>query len=245
VNLRYGSFRMRQLSFSQKISEWKLGGICIEIADRIIALSICSLAFILAPHIHSPAPSRAQDSETRAIGVKGTEKATETGSGSLNCYDYARYYVFVHTSLQGEMVKGSDILVRPKTTRRAQILCDYIVKQGDFEVKSELGQGFGGIKNDLLLVDTGIGPNQERYLTLYDLSSRKSLYKTRYLEPIEISQTELSFWRLNGFASTDDCANANDVKSAGLRLTIEERVVLNLQTLHETNVGATRCGVLE
>jgi len=177
---------------------------------------------------------------------KGTETAVEISSPNLSCYSYAKYFVFVRGSMQGEMVRGDDILVRTKVNKQEQILCKYGVKPGDFELKVDLGQSFGGITNDLMLVDTGIGPNQERFLSIYNLSSRNQVYKTTYLAPIELPATgQVSFWRLIKFATMDDCSNAQEVTSAGLRPTIEKKFVLELRTFDLQETSLSRCGGLE
>lgn len=77
---------------------------------------------------------------THAIGIKGTDEPVVGGSGSLSCYEYMGYFALVRVSLQGEMVKGSDILIRAKKDHQEQIPCDYVAEQGDFETKAVLGR---------------------------------------------------------------------------------------------------------
>lgn len=213
--------------------------------NRVVSAFECGLIFFAFIFVDSIAASQEQDIEahTHAIGIKGTDEPFVGGSGNLSCYEYKSYFALVRISLQGEMVKGSDILIRAKKEEHQQIQCDYVAKQGDFEIKAVLGQTFGGIKSDLLLVDTAIGPNQERLLTLYDLVLQKRLYETNYVEPVVISQSGLSFWRLKRFANSEDCASAS--KSAGLRSTIEVSVVFDIHSLRERETGAIRCGALE
>jgi hypothetical protein len=85
-----------------------------------------------------------------------------------------RRYIVVEDYL-GLLGSGTTFFIRPATSGR----CDADSIAGDFVIWNRWAESFCGIRNDVLFLDRGTGPD-ERSLILYDLTTRKKIREILY-----------------------------------------------------------------
>lgn len=152
------------------------------------------------------------------------------------CHESPQYLIVERST--GEV--GTDFLVKYKSPRAGAIACKYTVAAGDLEIKNESAEYFLALQGDLLILDSGTGPDP-RGLVLWDLKKRQKAWSGTYSEPMEVKPDHLAYWMETGEANDANCPERKEWESHGLGAAIETRVRLNLSDFSVTKFADTRC----
>jgi len=154
-----------------------------------------------------------------------------TGVDDYQCFRYARYMVAT-----GRM--GYDIYVKNIEGKDSYVPCKQVIKAYDFVLKNE---SFWGIRDKLLFVDSGTGPDP-RILLIYDLEKKERVFKGDYSSPITLKEDGgLYFWQASDVATKDNCPRYDELREGGLGAAIETKVVLDLENFIIRKTTETRC----
>ncbi len=135
---------------------------------------------------------------------------------------------------------GTNFLVKYKSKTGLPIKCEYAVRDGDFEIKNEWAEYFLALQNNLLILDSGTGPDP-RGLVIWNLENRKKVYSGTYSEPYEVKPGYLEFWTETAKATEDNCPEKKEWEAGGLGAGIDTRVTLSLADFSVTRSSQTRC----
>lgn len=158
-------------------------------------------------------------------GLPGTPapSASYRTSGGGDCYVYARHVVAVRPR---EDAPGQDVVALPRDAGpSARALCDAPAGRATVALTDpDEPTFFAGLVGDLLLVDSGTGPN-ERTLRAYDLADEGKLtLDTPYEEPAQVEGRSLVYQEPlddyddpDALAATEvDCPEATEWFESGL-----------------------------
>lgn len=155
-----------------------------------------------------------------------------------NCVSNDKYFV-IEKNLTDSV--GADHLVKYKTNANQNLSCEYIVGNGDFEIKNEWAEYTLALENNFLILDSGTGPDP-RGLIIYNLSSRKKVYTDEYFQPVLIQNNTINYWSpTSQKATNENCPKLNEYTSSGLGAGIDSHVVLDLLTLSKKELEEYRC----
>ncbi len=135
---------------------------------------------------------------------------------------------------------GTNFLIKYKSKADSKIKCEYSVQDGDFEIKNEWAEYFLALQNNLLILDSGTGPDP-RGLIIWNLNDHKKVYSGTYSEPYEIKPGYLEFWTETEKATEANCPEKKEWEAGGLGAGIDTRVTLNLADFSITRSSQTRC----
>jgi hypothetical protein len=152
------------------------------------------------------------------------------------CHNSQKYLIIEQST--GEV--GTNFLVKFKLDSNQLLQCKYIVEKGDFEIKNEEAEYFLALQGDLLILDSGTGPDP-RGLIIWNLHERKKVYSGDYSEPIEIKSGYLEFWMETEKATNENCPELKKWESDGLGAAIEGKVRLNLFDFSIVKSSQIRC----
>jgi hypothetical protein len=155
---------------------------------------------------------------------------------SVTCQDFQRY-VLVERPIQDGV--GTDFLIKNRKGVKRPGRCVYSKDKGDFEIKNEFAEYFAGFQGDLLILDSGTGP--DRGLIIWNVRSRKKVYSAQYSEPLEIQTNRIEFWTEAGKADNENCPLLKEWEVQGLEAALETRVTLRLPDLQVISKSGTRC----
>ncbi len=172
------------------------------------------------------------------IGLAGLVALASVASAEQNqsCHESPQYLIVEGAT--GEV--GTNFLVKYKIQPSQKIQCKYTIEKGDFEIKNEWAEYFMALQGDLLILDSGTGPDP-RGLIIWNLRNRKKVYTGSYSEPYEIHLGYLEFWAETGKANDDNCPERKEWESDGLGSAIETRVRLDLSDFSVVKSSQTRC----
>ena len=160
---------------------------------------------------------------------------------NISCEESSKYFVI---SKRSEDYIKSDFLVKYKTDKDQVIPCDYIVAEGDFEIKNQEATYFLALTDNFLLLDRGTAP-PPRTLTAYDLNSRKEVYNDQYSyrPPVSVSGDNITYWSpIDEEVTEDNCPEFYELyKLYSGSAEIEAYVTLNLVDLTKEELGEYRC----
>ena len=168
-----------------------------------------------------------------------------TDPGSSRCPERGRYpefrRCFVRVTDLRESVGESLRVTLKRSNRDTTWREDGPV---DLTIAEDAGW-FLGVEGDPLFIDTGCCPGP-RGLVVYDLSSRRKILDTSYvdypLEPCLIGQRWLTYLEALGDASPGpDCPDAAGWEKDGLGAGFEEQVWFDLRSLGKTRSGIITC----
>jgi hypothetical protein len=185
---------------------------------------------ILALHVGA-SPLVAQDPGETTRPVTDPVRAERNETTGATCYRHARWIV-VERPLTESV--GSDLFIRPHSTDR----CDADSLPGDLVLRNEWAEYFGGLRGDVLLIDSGTGPDI-RGLILVDLRGRRRIATLSYvdLEPGPDSAT-LGVW--SGYELERPAPGCRP-PVGGLGPGIDSLFVVDLATGAVRFGGRTRC----
>ena len=156
------------------------------------------------------------------------------------CHESSRYLIVEGST--GEV--GTNFLVKYKRQKGKPPVCKYVVEPGDFEIRNEEAEYFLGLQGDLLILDSGTGPDP-RGLIIWDLSKKKKVYTGTYSsgsgEEVKIKPGYMEFWLETGRATDENCPKAKEWRANGLGAVIETWVRLDLSHFTLTKSSKTRC----
>lgn len=154
-----------------------------------------------------------------------------------NCAGNNKYFV-ISKNITDSV--ETDIVVKYKSSDNQVISCDYLVGSGDFKIKGD-AEYILALENNFLITDSGTGPDP-RELTIYDLNTRKKIYKDSYSQPIDIKDNAINYWTESSEKATEkNCPELKEWEAGGLGAAIDTHMSLNLTTLTKTELGEYRC----
>jgi len=154
-----------------------------------------------------------------------------TSTSLTKCYRHARYIV-VERDLIDQV--GTDLFIRSRAAGR----CDADSLPGDIVIRNEWAEYFAGLRGDVLILDSGTGPDV-RGLIVIDLQTRRRLLETSYVElAAGPDTTSIGIW--NGFY-LDRPAPGCKPPTGGLEPGIDSLFTLDLRTGVIRYAGQTRC----
>jgi hypothetical protein len=163
-----------------------------------------------------------------------------TAEEKATCHESSRYLIVEGST--GEV--GTNFLVKYKRQKGEPPVCKYVVKPGDFEIPNEEAEYFLGLQGNLLILDSGTGPDH-RGLIIWDLSKKKKVYTGTYSseseKEVKIKPGYMEFWLETGRARDENCPKAKEWRANGLGAAIETWVRLDLSDFTVTKSSKTRC----
>jgi hypothetical protein len=170
------------------------------------------------------------------------------------CYDKKDYLIM--TKLD-QMNAGSDILVKYKTGKKEDTLCDYSVSAADFEIKNNCSnedvelcyraQHFKYIKDNLLILDLGTGTS--RSFEVYNLDTKERLFEDNYnsgLTDLDLNDNVLTYWRTTkDIPNKENCSKFDEYSERRVGSKIETKVTLDLTNLTKKEFSEFRCSYSE
>lgn len=162
-----------------------------------------------------------------------------TAEEIATCHESSRYMIVEGST--GEV--GTNFLVKYKRQKGEPPVCKYVVNPGDFEIPNEEAEYFFGLQGNLLILDSGTGPDP-RGLIIWDLSKKKKVYTGTYSgeeEEAKIKPGYMEFWLETGRATDENCPKAKEWRANGLGAAIETWVRLDLSDFTVTKSSKTRC----
>jgi len=169
----------------------------------------------------------------------------------LSCHDSPRYFIVVRTA---ENDMGSDFLVKYKSAPDERLPCEFKAKRGDLQIPNEFAEYFDGVRGDLLLLDSGTGP--EREMVIWDLKKREKKGRfsigegpapagARFAVPADPKAEPgyMEFWMETDQATPENCpeGKAWEADGLGLASVIETWVRLDLSNLKVAKSDKTHC----
>lgn len=151
----------------------------------------------------------------------------------VQCYAHARYLI-VERELEGAL--GADVYVRPRASGR----CDADSLPGDLVVRNARAEYFAGIRDDVLFLDSGTGPDL-RGLILVDIRTGRRILERSYVE-VEAGPAEHTVNVWDGYyldAPMEGC----DPPTGGLQAGVDSLFTMDLPAGTVAFAGRTRCAV--
>ena len=189
-----------------------------------------TVAVGVALGISGPTVAMAQEPPAQA-GIVDPVELDSTNASHTRCYRHARYIV-VERELVDQV--GADLFIRSHAVGR----CDADSLPGDIVIRNEWAEYFAGLRGDVLILDSGTGPDI-RGLIVIDLRTRRRLLETSYVElTAGPDTTSIGIW--SGFylnRPAPGCA----LPVGGLEPGIDSLFTLDLRTGGVRYAGRTRC----
>lgn len=158
-------------------------------------------------------------------------------SGTQSCHESTKYLV---VERENEEMVGADILVKYKSDGK-NISCVYQSEQGDLEIKNTMGNAFGSIKKDFLIVHSSTGPDVTHFM-VWDLSKRAQVFEGEWSSNEKSDDSSLVYWRPSDEEPTEKlCPELQIWKENSLGAGIDVKVRLDLSTLQTTELGDKQC----
>jgi hypothetical protein len=151
--------------------------------------------------------------------------------GGVRCYKSPRHIV-VERNRSGQV--GTDLLVR---SRQAET-CEADSLPGDFVIRDEWAAYFSAIQGDLLLLDSGTGPDV-RGLIIFDVVDRRRIAEISYVD-LAPGPDSASIGVWDG-AALDEPAPGCPSPPGGLLPGVDSLHYVNLRTGEARFAGQTRC----
>jgi hypothetical protein len=152
------------------------------------------------------------------------------------CHESSDYLIVEGST--GEV--GTHFLVKYKSGRNQPLACEYVIEPDDLEIRNEWAEYFLSLMGDLLILDSGTGPDP-RGLIIWDLKKRKKVYTGTYSEEVKIDTEYMEFWLETGDANDENCPEGKEWKAGGLGAAIETWVRLNFSDFKIIKSSKTRC----
>ncbi len=159
--------------------------------------------------------------------------SADTVAPSVVCYTGPRYIV-VERQLEGSL--GSDLFARASARGR----CDADSLPGDLVHRNEWADYFSGVRGDVLVIDSGTGPDI-REVTMLDLRSGLRLLHRSYLH-LAPSADSLTIGLWDGYY-LDKTGPGCPPPVGGLLPGVDSLFTVNLRTGDVRFAGRTRCAV--
>lgn len=134
---------------------------------------------------------------------------------------------------------GTHFLVKYKSAERPAPPCAYRVQTGDFEIRNEDAEYFLALQGELLMLDSGTGPDP-RGLIIWDLRKRTKVYSGSYADAT-VASGSMTFWLETAVATDENCPEARQWRSDGLEAVIETQVQLDFADMRVAPGTLTRC----
>ena len=187
--------------------------------------------------------SQAQPSRAAAPGESASgDRAIRQGRipfdvARITCHESDRYLI-IERQLQDRL--GADLLVKYKPHAQTKYACHYAPEAGDFEIRNEWADYFGGLIDQLLLLDSSSGPGPSG-LTIWELDKRQKVFVGTWHDREASPPGSLVYWLETGAATPLNCPELASLEAQGLGAAIETRVMLDLSTFEIRRTPETRC----
>jgi hypothetical protein len=159
--------------------------------------------------------------------------SVDTVAPRVQCYTHARH-IIVERQFEGSL--GSDLFARSRETG----LCDADSLSGDLVVRNQWAEYFSGVRGDVLVIDSGTGPDL-REVIMIDLRTRRRLLQRSYLH-LAPSTDSLRIGLWAGYY-LDETAPDCPPPVGGLLPGVDSLFTVNLRTGDVRFAGRTRCAV--
>jgi hypothetical protein len=196
----------------------------------ILVLAACGQKQTTASTPKGSAMTKGKDT---IVGIKGCDKAQHAETKLGHALTYAQATV---TTVASEEGVGEEIYVTSPN------------QKDTFWIENIAAYHFMGIKNDLLFVDNGTGPNG-RSLLVYDLKTRKLTHETHYEGDLSIAEGKITYKtpidtrRIRLMASV--CPDKEKWEKQGFSAGYAQFVVFDLATKEATPTGEYTCYVIQ
>lgn len=134
---------------------------------------------------------------------------------------------------------GTDFIIKKKGNKR-HVSCDLTIDSLDFELKNERAEYFLAIQGDLLILDSGTGPDP-RGLIIWNIESQKKVFSGSYSGPYTVENGLMKYWLETEDATARNCPSLKKNAENGLGSVIETRVQLNLNDFTVKRSSKKRC----
>jgi hypothetical protein len=162
--------------------------------------------------------------------------STATAEEKAVCHESSDYLIVEGST--GEV--GIHFLVKYKSKKNPRLTCEYVIKPDDLEIRNEWAEYFLGLQGDLLILDSGTGPDL-RGIIIWDLKKQKKVYTGTYSGEVKIETEYMEFWLKTGDANDENCPEGKEWKVGGLGAAIETWVHLDFSDFKLTKSSKTRC----
>ncbi len=197
---------------------------------RLYTACICVIflffLFVCPPHISAAEKGQAE----------GIKQIYSGESPHIRCYSFPQYFLVERDVENGV---GTDFLIKYISSAEGKVPCNYVVGNGDLEIKNEWAEYFAGLMGDLLILDSTTGPGPSG-LTIWDLRKRKKVFEGSWSDAI-IQDDSILYWTETGTATHENCPELAEWESKGLGAAIETKVLLKYSDLSITKMKETRC----
>ncbi len=205
----------------------------------IIAVGILFALFYLGKGIISKQNKIVVESDNKEY------KGEVTANGNT-CYDLEDYFVVTRNEINEP---GQNILVKYRKDNEKDYSCEYIVEDGDFELKNirtensntiNYAQYYSNLKDDFLIVDEGTGSS--RTVRIFDIEKYKEVFNDSYHGELNLDGSILTYWRVTrDIPNKENCSKVDEYKKNGVGAQIETKVSLNLIDLTKTEFKEFKC----
>ena len=195
------------------------------------------LITILLSSLQVVGPQTGERQSNPSFGlISGTEIPERYRSEKHECYVYERYVVF---EVRLENTSGKSIRVI-RRSKDGGTRCDMDEGKEVLFIDGEnKANHFDGLYKNYLFVDSGTGPGF-RGLTVYNLLTGAPIYKAMISMRAILSYPSLTFHKMTD--KTVPCPEANGWKiKYDFGFAFDEKVILDLNTLHEEYSGDIQC----
>lgn len=192
--------------------------------NLILLVGVFCLGFLATP-------ARAQEASPRDFAFDSV--AVTESRGGITCYRGSRHIV-VQRPLSGGL--DSDFFVRPSESDR----CDADSLAGDVVLRDEWAAYFSGMRDDVLFVDSGTGPDV-RYLILFDMQTGRRIAELPYVETAAgRDSSSVGVWEPSELEETLSGCKA---PTGGLLPGVDSLFYVNIRSGERRFSGRTRCAV--
>jgi hypothetical protein len=195
-----------------------------------------------SPEEADASPAKAGVPETKLI--RGADKPSQVseeapaGKSLIRKYEYARYAVETQKK-EKEADEKITVVIRPSTTVSVEDgTTSKPAKEESFAIPVK-GRFFG-INDHWLFVEQGL-EGAPKSVVIFDLNTKKQIYKTLFNNPIFLYQGLLMFWRELGPATPETCPEYEIRAKSGGKPALEEMVLLDLKAEKLVRTHITRC----
>ena len=163
------------------------------------------------------------------LGIKGCDMAQFEETKVGNIFNYGHTKVLTIPSEDGV---GEEIYVQSTH------------QKDTFWIENIEAYHFFGIKNDLLFVDNGTGPNGRSFL-VYDLATRKMIHEDHYEAEISIKNNKIMYLTpidtRNIRLRASVCPNSEKWEKQGLGVGYAQIISFDLKTKESEETGEYSC----
>ncbi len=213
-----------------------MGRICLAVLIAFVSACRSKEPIVRAPPADIAGALERPPPEVGAVPAiarrLGFDSVRSVRSPEGSCYMSTRYTVF-QLSLHNSV--GSDLFVRV-APQDSQLACRPDSMPGDIVLRNRFADYFGGLKGDLLFINSTTGPGDA--LSIYDLRERRFVFELRdYAIESWPDTMTVRLWRETNLVGREVAGICPDTMQGG----IDSLWELDLRTFTLAAVGKSRC----